>query len=52
LEKADKLLRKYQQRQAENAGESELAELAKELKNSIRSMEWDLEDLSVNIITT
>lgn len=51
LDKVEVLLKTFKQKKsAGTCSESELAEIAKDLKNSIRSIEWDLEDLQACFI--
>ena len=47
LDKAEVALQNYETRKAQNAPEATLTELSRALRNSIRSIEWDVEDLQV-----
>lgn len=47
LDKVYSLLQGYKASKQNNVSEQKISELAKELRNSIRSIEWDLEDLQV-----
>ena len=47
LDKAEVALQNYETRKAQNAPEATLTELSRALRNSLRSIEWDVEDLQV-----
>lgn len=49
LEKAETLLQTYKSSRQRKENDSKISELMRDLRNSIRSIEWDLEDLQVRL---
>jgi len=50
LLKVEQSLQAYKTQLRANGGDPRLPDLARDIKNSIRSIEWDLEDLQVCVM--